>query len=145
MAAVRPGERALVVASGTGYGAALLAACGAAVTALEDDEALLGIARPALAGISGVTLVSGPLAEGWPGAAPYDVVLIEGAAEDVPATLAAQVRDPGGRLVTVRCAANGLCHGVLAEPSVGGLSYQAVFDCATPRLPAFRRAPGFVF
>jgi protein-L-isoaspartate(D-aspartate) O-methyltransferase len=28
MAAVRPGERALVVASGTGYGAALLAACG---------------------------------------------------------------------------------------------------------------------
>lgn len=145
MAAVRPGERALVVAAGTGYGAALLAACGAQVTALEDDEALLAIARTALAGIDGITLVSGPQVEGWAKAAPYDVVLIEGAVEEVPAAIAGQVRPQGGRLVTVRCVANGLCQGVLAEPSVGGLSYQAMFDCGTPKLPAFRRAPGFVF
>ncbi len=145
MAAVRAGERALVVAAGTGYGAALLAACGAQVTALEDDEALLAIARPALAGTTGLSLVSGPLAEGWRQGAPYDVVLVEGAVEELSAAVSAQVRDPGGRLVTVRCAANGLCHGVLAEPSVGGLSFQLVFDCATPKLPAFRRAPGFVF
>jgi protein-L-isoaspartate(D-aspartate) O-methyltransferase len=145
MAAPRAGERALVVAAGTGYGAALLAACGAQVTALEDDAALQAIARDALAGTTGIELVSGPVVEGWSRAAPYDVVLIEGAVEDVPAALAAQVRTPGGRLVTVRCAPNGLCHGVLAEPSAGGLNFQAVFDCATPRLPAFRRAPGFVF
>jgi protein-L-isoaspartate(D-aspartate) O-methyltransferase len=145
MAAVRVGERALVVAAGTGYGAALLAACGAQVTVLEDDEALLGIARSALAGTQDVTLVSGPLVEGWPKAAPFDVVLIEGAVEEVPTVIAAQVRPQGGRLVTVRRAANGLCQGVLAEPSVGGLSFQAVFDCATPKLPAFARAPGFVF
>ncbi len=39
-----PGEAALVVGAGTGYGAALLAACGARVTALEDDPALIAIA-----------------------------------------------------------------------------------------------------
>ena len=37
------GERALVVGGGPGYGAALLAACGARVTALEDDPALLAL------------------------------------------------------------------------------------------------------
>src|SRR6476619_4897977 len=37
LAAIATGERALVVAAGTGYGAALLAACGARVTALEDS------------------------------------------------------------------------------------------------------------
>ena len=143
--AVRPGERALVVAAGTGYGAALLAACGARVIALEDDEALLAIAQTALAGLAGVSLVRGPPNGGWNADAPYDVVLIEGAVDEVPAAVASQVRNPGGRLVTVRTAANRLCQGVLAEPSLGGLSFQPVFDCATPVLPAFRRAPGFVF
>ena len=38
-----------MVAAGTGYGAALLAACGARVTALEEDAALLALARTALA------------------------------------------------------------------------------------------------
>ena len=40
--------RALVVGAGTGYGAALLAACGAEVTALEDDERLAAIGRRVL-------------------------------------------------------------------------------------------------
>ncbi len=145
IAAVKPGDRALVVAAGTGYGAALLAACDAAVTALEDNEALLGIARDAISGLAGITIVKGPLAQGWPSGAPYDLILIEGAVEDVPPALAAQLRAPGGRLMTVRRGANGLCQGVLAEPSEGGLSFQPVFDCATPLLPAFRRAPQFVF
>ena len=52
LAAPTAGEKALVVAAGTGYGSALLAACGAQVTALEEDEALLAIAGPALADIA---------------------------------------------------------------------------------------------
>ena len=73
----------LVVATGPGYGSALLASCGARVTALEDDPALLALARSALAEFApGVSLVSGPLAAGWPAGAPYDVILIEGAVAD---------------------------------------------------------------
>src|SRR5919202_5397107 len=37
LAAVRPGDRALVVCAGTGYGAAVLARCDARVTAVESD------------------------------------------------------------------------------------------------------------
>jgi protein-L-isoaspartate(D-aspartate) O-methyltransferase len=145
MAMVRTGERALVVGSGTGYGAALLAACGAQVTALEDDAALSDIARSALRGQDGIAFVAGPLAQGWKAGAPYDVVLIEGGVTDVPAAIAGQLRTPSGRLVTVRAASGRMGQAVLGEPSQGGLSFTAVFDCATSLLPALCPEPGFVF
>ena len=46
LTAVAAGERALVVAAGTGYGAALLAACGARVTALEEAAPLQASRAP---------------------------------------------------------------------------------------------------
>ena len=97
MAAPMAGERALVVAAGTGYGAALLAACGANVTALEEDPDLIALARTALpeAGARSVNLVSGPLTEGWPDGAPYDIILIEGAVRDIPEAIRRPVA--GGR------------------------------------------------
>ncbi len=154
-AAVRPGDRALVVAAGTGYGAALLAECGAEVTALEPDEALLAIARPALAAAAppgatlAVTLVARPLANGWNANAPYDVILVEGAAEQLPPALTEQLRAgsasrAAGRLVVV-CHADGVSQAMLGERVGDALKLQPVFDCATPLLPALRRAPGFVF
>jgi protein-L-isoaspartate(D-aspartate) O-methyltransferase len=141
------GERALVVGAGTGYGAALLDACGLHVTALEQDEALLAIARPALAAFArDVTVVQGPLAAGVTDGGAWDIVLIEGAVPVIPPAIAAQVRRPGGRLVTV-LSPGGVAPGqiVLAEPSVAGLRAQPAFDASTALLPPLVRAPGFVF
>ncbi len=147
IAALRDGERALVVGAGSGYGAALLALCGAAVTALEQDPALLAIARvvvPAVA--SGVTIVEGPLADGWKATAPYDVVLIEGAVPEIPAAILAQVRADGGRLVTVLKPGARMGQAVLCSSAGGGrLDQHKVFDCAVPVLPMLGRVPGFVF
>lgn len=143
-AAVAPGERVLVVASGTGYGAALMAACGGAVTAVEDDKALVSIARTALAGHS-VTVVEGAPADGWASGGPYDVVMLEGAAEDIPAALAAQVKPAGGRFIGITSTDGRTAQAVLGMRVGAGLSLRALFDCATPRLPGFRRAAGFVF
>jgi protein-L-isoaspartate(D-aspartate) O-methyltransferase len=136
----RPGERALVVAAGAGYGAALLAACGVAVTALEDDAALRAMA-PATPGVS---FVNGAPAAGWPSGAPYDIILIEGAVAEVPEALGAQLAEGTGRLVAVR-RGGAVSQAVLGEVFGGVLSLAILFDCATPLLPAFRRAPGFVF
>jgi protein-L-isoaspartate(D-aspartate) O-methyltransferase len=145
-AAVLPGERALVVGAGSGYGAALLAALGAQVTALEQDEKLLALARAVLPAIApSVVLVAGQLADGYAAAAPYDLVLIEGAAEEIPPALAAQLKPESGRIVAVRVA-GGVRHAAIGEAVRGAeLAWQALFDCATPVLPALRRAPGFVF
>ncbi len=144
--AVVPGEQALVVAAGTGYGAALLAACGATVTALEDDPALLALARPALAEWApGVTLVTGKLDAGWPGGAPYDLILVDGAVGRFPPALAKQLRPRTGRLVGVLRDGAGTGHAVLAEATPAGLRPQPLFDCNIPLIPALAPTAGFVF
>ena len=145
----RDGDAALVVGSGPGYGAALLHACGVRVTALEDDPALLAIARRLLSGLAqGVTLVEGPLPAGWPAAAPYDVILIEGAVAQVPDAFATQLK-PGGRVAAVLAGPGIPGHGVLAEPvAVGGslrLRAQPFFDAATPMLPQLAPRSAFTF
>ena len=145
LAAIEAGQQVLVIAAGTGYGAALLAACGALVTALEDDRALLPIARAALAHTTGVTLVEGKLADGWAQGGPYDVVFLEGAAEEIPATWATQIKPQGGRFVGIQASSGRMSQAVSGALSGGKLFLLPRFDCATPKLPAFRRVAGFVF
>jgi len=139
------GERALVVAAGVGYGAALLAACGPRVTALE-DPALLAIARRALTeSAPEVSVVSGIPSAGWPAGAPYDVILIEGGVQTIPPALAQQLRNNGGRLVAVVCADGRTSQAVLAEATVAGLRAQPMFDCPALPLPSLLPAPAFAF
>ena len=144
------GEAVLVLAAGPGYGAAILAACGARVTALEDDPVLLALARAALPALApGVKLVQGPVAAGWPAGAPYDAILIEGAVPAIPDNLATLLRPGTGRVAAVRTQPGALGQGVLAEAvHVGAetrLRAQVFFDCATPMLPQFAAAPAFTF
>ena len=150
LARIRPGERTLVVAAGTGYGAAVMALCGAQITALEENEALLAIALRALPRHApGVRLVHGPLAPGMPADPPWDLIFVEGAVTSVPPAYAAQLA-PSGRLVTVVLERSGVSgRAVLAEPvRVGGsprLRTREVFDCSPPLLPELRAPAGFVF
>lgn len=141
------GERALIVAAGLGYGAAVLSACGPRVTALEEDPRLVELARGALSAIAPeINVVAGSLAAGWPSEAPYDVILIEGAVHAIPDAIGRQLRVNGGRLATVLRAADGrVSSAVLAEATSMGLRAQPMFDCATPDLPSLRPAPVFEF
>lgn len=150
MARVRTGERVLVVAAGTGYGAAVMAACQAHVTALEEDDKLMAIALSILPRTApGVRLVNGRLAAGLPGDGPWDAIMIEGAVRAVPDAYAGQLV-PGGRLVTVT-APTGSAGGraILAEPVGTGtaqrLRIRDMFDCNTPLLKSLMPAPSFVF
>jgi protein-L-isoaspartate(D-aspartate) O-methyltransferase len=145
-ATLREHERVLVVGAGTGYGAAVLAACGCRVVALEEDPALLAIAETILPEEApGVTLASGPLSSGWPGHAPYDMILIEGAVSDVPPALTAQLHQETGRLLTAICCEGRATRAVQAEVTAGGLGMSAIFDCGTPPIPSLRRSPAFQF
>ena len=138
-------EQILVVGAGTGYGAALLAACGADVVALEEDAELVA---PALSQVAPrVQLAIGKLAKGWPGAGPFDVILIEGAVTAIPAIFAAQLT-PNGRLVTILAdgpGPGGIGRAVVAQAGAHGFATATMFDCTARILPAFQPAFAFSF
>ncbi len=142
----REQERVLVVAAGAGYSAAVLAACGCHVTALEEDAALYATARRVLpVEAPNVNLVSGPLAAGWSAQAPYDLIFIDGAVPHIPPALAAQAQPESGRIVGALHAAGRITQAVIAEVTAFGLGMSPLFDCATPPLPVFLSRPAFAF
>ena len=135
----------LLVGAAEGYAAAIVSLLAGSVVALESDDALAATASTALAtlGYDNVAVVTGPLEAGYASEAPYDVILLNGAAEEVPAGLLAQIRD-GGRLVAV------VGHGHSARATVisrEGANYSTVryFNAAVQLLPGFARTPEFVF
>ncbi|WP_428487920.1 protein-L-isoaspartate O-methyltransferase family protein [Rhodopila sp.] len=145
-ALLQENERVLVVGAGPGYGAAVLAHCGCRVTALEEEPALIALARAVLpAEAPGVTLVTGPLAGGWPANAPYDVILIEGAVPEIPTALIGQLHGENGRILAVICGEGRTTQAVIGEVSPAGLGTCPIFDCGTPAIPSLRRAPVFEF
>lgn len=140
------GETGLVVAAGTGYGAVVLAACGVRVTAIEEDPQLASQARSTLAEFApGVTVMSGRLRDGAPSGGPFDIIVIEGAVQEIPQSLVKQLREERGRLVTVLSAPGPVSYAVLAELTPAGLRSTPIFDCATPRLASLDAPPSFVF
>jgi protein-L-isoaspartate(D-aspartate) O-methyltransferase len=145
--APRLGEAALVVGAATGYSAAILADIGAVVTALEPDGGLLATARLAwpLALPGAVPLaVQGPLAQGHADAAPYDVILIDGAIEAPSKTLLAQLAE-GGRLALVQSRPGGAPRAMLGRKLGGHVFLTPIMDATAPALPGFAPAPSFVF
>ena len=74
-------DRVLDAGCATGYRAAVLARVAGHVVALEEDTELAAAASAALAGHRQRDVVTGALAAGWPQAAPYDVIVLEGATE----------------------------------------------------------------
>ena len=96
-----PSDRVLLIGAATGYTAAVLAEIVASVVAVEADPALAALARTALAGDERITVVEGAFDIGHHSGGPYDVLVIDGAVEQVPASLVSQVRS-GGRVVGVR-------------------------------------------
>ncbi len=142
-AAPQAGEHVLVVGSGTGYVAALLAKMGCVVTALEESKDLIARAKTAVAGVVGVTLAEGPLTAGWAAAAPYALVYIDGGVEQLPGAIIDQLVE-GGRLVGA-VIEDGVSRLVLGRRAGGSFAYDAFADIETAPLPGFAREQAFTF
>lgn len=113
----RAGERALVVGSGNPYAAKVLEVLGLSVDLADTAEAA--------------------------GKAIYDLILIDGAAEDIPAALVARLA-PGGRLGTA-IADNGVTRLAIGRVAGGALGLRRFADSEVPVLPAFTRPRVFTF
>lgn len=142
---IKDHELVLDLGAGLGYAAAVLARLAGAVVAIEEDKALAAETEATLAevGVDNVAVVVAPLTEGAPRHGPYDVILVEGAVEEVPEAILAQLKE-GGRIGCLFLdGALGVCRiGYLAE---GGMTWRDAFHAAAPVLPGFARRPDFVF
>ena len=137
------GDRTLVVGAATGYSAAVLALLVSSVVALEEDAALAGRARELLAGEARVRVVDGPLTGGWADGAPYDLILIDGAVEQVPPALIGQLA-PQGRLAAA-IFERGVSRLAVGRRSGADFAMAAFADAAAPALPGFEPVVGFQF
>lgn len=141
-AELRAGAHVLVVGSGCGYGAAVLAHMGMKVVALECDAPFAAQTRQACGGK--VTVVEGGLAVGWSKLVPYDAVIFDGAIGGLPDAYAAQIGD-GGRILAVETKPGQPGKATLWQKFAGHLTPRILFDAGTPVLPGMVLEPGFVF
>lgn len=144
-AEVEEGESVLLVAAGTGYSAAVVASLAGSVVALEEEPAMAEQARALLQelDVDNVTVVTGSLREGCSEQAPYDVIIVEGAVEELPAAFEDQLVE-GGRLLAVVREPGEVGRGRLFRKN-GSLSSRVLFDAATPVLESLRKPRSFVF
>lgn len=147
---VKATDRVLDVACGTGYSTAVLAGLAAKVVALEESVALCADLRTRLAGfgLACVDVEHGALAAGVAAAAPFDVILINGAVETNLDALLGQLGE-GGRLLMIRRGAadptGRAAKAICLEKRGGEVGTRTLFDASAPILRAFHKAPQFVF
>lgn len=145
LADVQDHEHVLDVGTGTGYSAAVLSRLAQQVVAVEEEADLAAAATATLAelGVANVAVMQGRLSAGWGAEAPYDLILLNGAVDEVPAILLDQIKE-GGRLIAV------VGHGGAGQACVftkvsGMVSERVAFNAAVPPLPGFKAAPRFTF
>jgi protein-L-isoaspartate(D-aspartate) O-methyltransferase len=132
------GQRALVIGAGTGYSAAVLAAMGCDVTALECSGELAARGREL-----GVRIVEGPLEAGHKAGAPYDLILIDGAVEHLPDAIIKQLAERGrlGAALVDR----GVVRLIVGQKASGAFGHISVGDAGVAALPGFAKPQAFSF
>lgn len=141
---IQPDEMVLHIGCGFGYGPAVIARMADFVVALEDDEEMAAEAQTILSehGIDNVAVVSGALNAGAAKHGPYDVILLEGAAEHLPAALEEQLKE-GGRIACL------FADGAVGVARIGykidgKIAWRFLFNAGAPVLPGFEARQAFL-
>ena len=144
-AAIGPEDLVLDLAPATGYSTAVIARMAEAVVAIEPDEELVAGAQALfnrLEVLNAAITVGDPVA-GDTAHGPYDVIFINGAVDEVPAALTAQLKE-GGRLVAIfRRDGVGQCRVMVRAGD--SFSDRYVFDASAAVVAGFEREEAFTF
>lgn len=136
-------ELVLDVAPGLGYSTAVIARLAEAVVAVEEDEGFAEEAEETLAaeGVDNAAVIAGPLIDGAARHGPYDVIMIQGGVQEVPAKLTDQLKE-GGRMAAV------FMEGELGVARIGykidgRMNWRFAFNAGAPVLPGFEARKAF--
>lgn len=143
---VRKADKVLEIGTGSGYMAALLAAHADHVWSVEIVPELAETARENLRkqGVDNVTVETGDAARGWPGHAPYDVIMVSGSLPQLPKELLAQLK-PGGRLFAIVGEAPVMAAQLVTRMADGSLRTESRFETQTASLVNVKQQERFVF
>lgn len=142
-ARIGPDDLVLDLAPGYGYSTAVIARMAAAVIAVEPDAGMTAAAQAALEAeeIDNCMIRQGDAAAGDAPHGPFDAIFVNGGVQEIPAGLAAQLKD-GGRLVAVDM--SGAAGRATIFTKVGdSLRGRRIFDAAAPVLAGFEREASF--
>ncbi|MFW8637597.1 protein-L-isoaspartate O-methyltransferase family protein [Cribrihabitans pelagius] len=140
---IQADELVLDVGCGLGYSSAVAARVAQMVIGVEEDGQMAGEAQSLLTGSAADNAIvhEGPLSEGAEEHGPYDVILVQGGVEKLPAALEQQLKD-GGRMAVL------FMSGALGEvkigyKSAGRISWRFEFNATAPVLPGFEADRAF--
>jgi len=140
---IQPDELVLDLGCGLGYSSAVMSRLAEAVVAVESDEAMATDAQANLSdhGYDNVAVVTGPLAEGAAKHGPYDVIILQGAVEQMPKALTDQLKD-GGRISAI------FTEGELGTVRIGynfdgQVNWRDAFHASAPVLSGFEAKRAF--
>ncbi len=133
----------LDVGCGLGYSTAILARMSEFVIGLEDDEARAEEAQSLLSehGVDNAAVMTGALTDGSAKSGPYDIILVQGAVEEVPEALLEQLRE-GGRIACV-FAEDALGVVRIGHKIDGQVNWRFAFNAGAPVLPGFHKPAAF--
>lgn len=138
LAEIKNTDVVLDIACGTGYSTMVISKLAKKVIGLESDNDLAGEANCLLQqmDVDNAIIMTSDLVEGHADGGPYDVIMINGAVEEIPEDLLKQLAD-GGRLVTVQVVSGLIKHALLIKKSGKIITKQEGFDAAIDVLPEF--------
>ena len=145
---IQESDAVLTIGSGIGYNAAILSHLCSTVVALEKDASLTKAAQQSwdTCGYNNIAAISGDLREGAEKFAPYDVILFNGAIEEVPTKIRNQLKIGGKLLAIIRKSTSELAKATLfVKTDDNNVSGRVLFDAGTPYLDGFKPEKSFVF
>lgn len=144
-AQLRPTDLVLDIGCGTGYSTAILAGFCESVVAIEDSADLVDSATGNLIDlkIDNAVVLESKLQDGYAKEGPYDLIVINGAVDEVPDVLFDQLRSDGKLLTFVGRGNSGNL--TMFRKTGSGTTSVPIMNACVPFLSGFERAEDFVF
>ncbi|MBV1867875.1 MAG: protein-L-isoaspartate O-methyltransferase [Marinosulfonomonas sp.] len=141
---IQPDELVLDLGCGLGYSSAIIARLAEAVIAVELPDRAEDAQRLLVEnGADNVAVIGGNLADGAAKHGPYDVIVLQGGAEQIPPVLLEQLKD-GGRIGAVFMEGGlGVCQ--IGYKVDGNINWRFSFNATAPVVEGFEKQNEFTF